>query len=127
MQPNESVLYNEISIMRKGGAHTNIVTFEAAYLIEEVSVIQTSSIYSNYTPFYHSLIVQFLWVVMELVDGGSLTEVLEHTQPDNDQTALILRDSLEAIVYLHNNDIVHRDIKVLIGSLLIVCLLCRFV
>ena len=55
--------------------------------------------------------MQFLWVVMELVDGGSLTEVLEHTQPDNDQTALILRDSLEAIVYLHNNDIVHRDIK----------------
>jgi hypothetical protein len=39
MQPNESVLYNEIAIMRKGGAHTNIVTFEAAYLIDDVRLL----------------------------------------------------------------------------------------
>jgi serine/threonine protein kinase len=61
---------------------------------------------------------------MELVDGGSLTEVLEHTQPDDAQTALILRDSLEAIVFLHDNDIVHRDIKVIFSLLAILFLTC---
>ena len=57
MQPNEGVLRNEVSIMKKGGAHANVVTFHNAYLVGDA-----------------------LWVAMELVDGGSLTEILEHCQ-----------------------------------------------
>lgn len=55
-----------------------------------------------------------LWVIMEFMGGGSLTEILEQykyiklTEP---QIALICFETLKALEYIHNDHRIHRDIK----------------
>jgi len=64
-----------------------------------------------------------LWVVTELMEGGSVDKIIQHKFPGGlkDQTliATILKETLQGIKYLHQNNQIHRDIKagnILIGS-----------
>lgn len=53
-----------------------------------------------------------LWVIMEYVDGGSLYELLQLGPVDDEITlALIAREILLALDYLHNLGKIHRDLK----------------
>lgn len=52
-----------------------------------------------------------LLIEMELMAGGSLKEVLASQRLCDEDCALVLRQVLEAVVYLHGRDIVHRDLK----------------
>ena len=54
-----------------------------------------------------------LWVFLELMDVGALTNMLEERRGNLDEKicAYILRKTLEGISYLHQRGIVHRDIK----------------
>ncbi|ELR24565.1 protein kinase domain containing protein [Acanthamoeba castellanii str. Neff] len=89
-QVKKEIIINEIMIMKQS-THAAIVNFVDAFLVDGI-----------------------LWVVMELVDGGSLSELLtlgiRLTEP---QIAAITKSTLEAIEYLHNRPkpIIHRDIK----------------
>lgn len=55
-----------------------------------------------------------LWVVMEFMGGGSLTEILEQfkyiklTEP---QIAFVCLETLKALEYIHSHHRIHRDIK----------------
>lgn len=55
-----------------------------------------------------------LWVVMEFLDRGSLTEVLEQfhkeklTEPE---IAFVCREVLQALNYAHQRERIHRDVK----------------
>ncbi|KAL6054967.1 Serine/threonine-protein kinase 36 [Balamuthia mandrillaris] len=98
-QVKPEILINEITIMKES-KHPAIVNFVDAYLIEGK-----------------------LWVVMELVEGGSLTDVIENCLSDitEPHIARICKDTLEGLVYLHTRDspIIHRDIKsdnILLGN-----------
>lgn len=51
-----------------------------------------------------------LWIVMEYIDGCSLTDLL-HTQMTESEIACILRESLKALEYIHAEGIIHRDVK----------------
>jgi len=63
-----------------------------------------------------------LWVVMEFVEGGSLTELLEIcNEMEEPQIATILDATLKGLDYLHTrpHPIIHRDIKsdnILLGT-----------
>jgi len=89
-QVKKDIIVNEIMIMKESN-HDAIVNFIDAFLIEGI-----------------------LWVVMELIDGGSLSEMLtlgiRLTEP---QIAAITKSTLQALEYLHNRPkpIIHRDIK----------------
>lgn len=86
----------------------------AKLLTTEISIMKTSH-HPNIVDYNDSFIVgQQIWVVMELMDGGCLTEVLEQW-PDLKMTeghiALVCRDTLAALAYVHAQHRIHRDIK----------------
>lgn len=84
------LLVTEISIM-KSSRHQNVVYYNDSFLVDEQ-----------------------LWVVMELMDGGCLTEILEHfgnIRMTEGQIAYVCRETLSALVYIHSLHRIHRDIK----------------
>ncbi|ELP92705.1 serine/threonine protein kinase, putative [Entamoeba invadens IP1] len=71
--------------------HDNVVTYIECYLINEM-----------------------LWLVMEYMDGGCLTDIIDH----HDEMPISLKliafvcdETLKALTFLHSNHCVHRDIK----------------
>ncbi len=52
-----------------------------------------------------------LWIVMEYVAGGALTDVLSTCEMAEAQIAKVSLDLLRALKYLHDEKRIHRDIK----------------
>lgn len=52
-----------------------------------------------------------LWVVMDYLEGGNLTDVVVKTELDEGQISAVLREVLRALNFLHRHGIIHRDIK----------------
>lgn len=66
----------------------------------------------NVVHYYDSFIVDdSLWVVMELMKGGSLTDIIEDNEFSEGQIAAIAKETLLALAYLHEKALIHRDIK----------------
>lgn len=84
-------------------------------LITEINIMKTSS-HPNIVDYIESYIVEDqLWVVMEFMGGGCLTEVLEQfdygVQMNEKQMAYVAYETLKALIYIHSLHRIHRDIK----------------
>ncbi|MCJ1400124.1 Protein kinase [Xylographa trunciseda] len=89
-QPRKELIVNEIIVMKES-LHPNIVNYLDSFLIE------------NDTE---------LWVIMEYMNGGALTDVIENNDSiSEDQIAAICRETCKGLAHLHGQDIIHRDIK----------------
>ncbi|KAH3688946.1 hypothetical protein WICPIJ_000074 [Wickerhamomyces pijperi] len=89
-QAKKELIVNEILVM-KDSQHKNIVNFLEAFLKNNND----------------------LWVVMEYMEGGSLTDVIENNENliEEDQISLICKEVTKGLKFLHNKKIIHRDIK----------------
>lgn len=52
-----------------------------------------------------------LWVVMEFLEGGALTDIVTHARMDEEQIATVCKQCLKALAFLHSQGVIHRDIK----------------
>ncbi|XP_013172749.1 PREDICTED: serine/threonine-protein kinase PAK mbt [Papilio xuthus] len=52
-----------------------------------------------------------LWVVMEYMAGGSLTDIVTRSRMDPEQIATVCKQCLKALAFLHGQGVIHRDIK----------------
>lgn len=86
-QPKQDLIINEILVMRES-VHPNIVNFKDSYLWQGD-----------------------LWVVMEYMEGGSLTDVVTAHCMSEAQIASVSREVCEGLRHLHSKGVIHRDIK----------------
>jgi hypothetical protein len=95
---------------------TMSITQENVHLLCTEINIMKSSKQENIVEYIDSFIVDTnkLWVVMELMDGGCLTDVLEQfdrVRLDESQIAHVCLMTLRALRYIHRSHRIHRDIK----------------
>ncbi|KAI1646352.1 Pkinase-domain-containing protein [Daldinia loculata] len=89
-QPRKELIVNEIMVM-KDSKHRNIVNFLDAFLRNNNAE---------------------LWVVMEYMEGGALTDVIDNNPViTEEQISTICLETCSGLQHLHSQNIIHRDIK----------------
>ncbi|BFZ56554.1 signal transducing kinase of the PAK [Savitreella phatthalungensis] len=86
-QPKKDLIINEIIVM-KNSRHDNIVNYIDSHLFRGD-----------------------LWVIMEYMEGGSLTEVVTSNILTEGQIAAVCYETLCGLRHLHSRGVIHRDIK----------------
>ncbi|NXV39421.1 PAK4 kinase, partial [Rissa tridactyla] len=75
-------------------------------------VIMRDYQHENVVEMYNSYLVgDELWVVMEFLEGGALTDIVTHTRMNEEQIAAVCSAVLKALSVLHAQGVIHRDIK----------------
>jgi len=86
-QPKKELIIMEIMIMKEN-KHENLVNYIDSYLVGND-----------------------LWIIMDFLEGGALTDICTEIQMSESHIATILKEVLKALEFLHGKNIVHRDIK----------------
>lgn len=88
--------------------HVSVFTFFAGHWIESIPLLT-----------FRFVLVSngcFVWVLLKLCTGGSVTDLVQGLRSrggclSESQIAYILRETVQALIYLHQNHCMHRDVK----------------
>ena len=86
-QQRRELTFNEVVMMREF-RHPSIVSLLDCHLVEE-----------------------HLWIVMEFMEGGNLTDIVTTVRLNENEAAAICAQVLSALAFLHSLGVIHRDIK----------------
>ncbi|XP_027580901.2 serine/threonine-protein kinase PAK 3-like [Pipra filicauda] len=86
-QLKKEQIVDELIVMRDN-KHPNIVNYLDSYLVRDK-----------------------LWIVMEYLDGGSLSAVVKEISMSEGMMAAVSRECLQALAFLHCHQVIHRDLK----------------
>jgi protein-serine/threonine kinase len=86
-QPRKELIVNEILVMKES-QHPNIVNYLDSFLVKGE-----------------------LWVVMEYMEGGPLTDIIDNNTMTEAQISAICNETIKGLSHLHSRNIIHRDIK----------------
>lgn len=86
-QQRRELLINEVATM-KYYKHPNIYKMYNSYLVDDE-----------------------LWLVLEYLEGGALTDIVTSISMTEEQIATVCVQCLQVLAYLHSEGIIHRDIK----------------
>lgn len=89
MEMEKYFLLNELNLLRKL-KHENLINLLDSFWKKET---------------------EELWLVLDYIDGCSLTDIVTETIMRETQIAYVTYEVLKGIEYLHNNEVIHRDIK----------------
>ncbi|XP_032942421.1 serine/threonine-protein kinase PAK 3-like [Catharus ustulatus] len=84
---SKEVTINELMVMKKN-RNPNLVNYLDSYLVDK----------------------QF-WLVMEYMDGGTLSDVISKTHMSEGEIAAVSQECLQGLDFLHSNLVIHRDVK----------------
>ena len=86
-QPKKELAVHEILLL-KAARHPNVVNYINSFLYKKV-----------------------VWVVMEYMEGGSLTDVATVNLMSEGQIAAVSKEICQGLEHLHRHGVIHRDIK----------------
>ncbi|KAG8034288.1 hypothetical protein G9C98_001372 [Cotesia typhae] len=97
---NIEEIEEEYLILRDLGYHPNLPLFYGLYF-------KKSHLSDNQDQ---------LWFVIELCTGGSVTDLVQGLKKrgsrlTDNQIGYIIKETVEALIYMHNNNCIHRDVK----------------
>ncbi|KAI9354005.1 kinase-like domain-containing protein [Pilaira anomala] len=87
-QPRKDLIVTEILVMKES-QHPNIVNYLDSFLVRNSD----------------------LWVIMEYMEGGALTDVIDNNTMTEQQIATVCHETTNGLLHLHTQNILHRDIK----------------
>ncbi|KAI8638855.1 kinase-like domain-containing protein [Parasitella parasitica] len=87
-QPRKDLIVTEILVMKES-QHPNIVNYLDSFLVKNSD----------------------LWVIMEYMEGGALTDIIDNNTMTEQQIATVCHETTAGLLHLHSQNILHRDIK----------------
>ncbi|KAK2188043.1 hypothetical protein NP493_146g03049 [Ridgeia piscesae] len=96
-EDEEEEIKLEINVLKKFSHHRNIATYYGAFIKKSLAGKDDQ-----------------LWLVMEFCGAGSITELVKSTKGNSlkeEWISYISREILRGLAHLHQNKVIHRDIK----------------
>jgi len=111
--------FGSVSVVRKAGEKKRLAIKKVPHLTEKEQWSNLDEIYflKSCT---HSCVVKYenaylsrdeMWIVMEYLEGGSLSQTVQKFQLEEGQICYVTREILRGLRSIHKHGFVHRDLK----------------